>query len=289
MNKKRLTAGDLAEHFEVSKRTILRDIDVLSSAGIPIYTSKGRGGGISLLDGFVLDKTAISAEEQEQIIFGLQSLAVTENIDPSGVLSKLGSLFEKSDSDWIEVDFSRFGNTKSDREKFDLLKIGVTRKLAMSFNYPGYTGDLNERIVYPLKLVFKSKSWYLQSYCLLRDDYRTFKINRMYDVRILEESFANKNFIPPSIEEVDRNITPIIHLKLEFSHGIIYRIYDEFSCGQIIKNDDGKYIVETDLPEDGWLYGFLLSFGTAVRVLEPLQLRKNLLSVIKAMEKFYSE
>ena len=107
MDKKSITANELAAHFEVSKRTILRDIDTLTMSGIPIYTMQGKGGGISIHDKFVLNKMVISESEQQQILFALQGMSATQLIETESVLSRLKSLFEKSDSDWIEVDFSR--------------------------------------------------------------------------------------------------------------------------------------------------------------------------------------
>jgi Predicted transcriptional regulator len=117
LEKKKVTANELAEHFEVSKRTILRDIDALTIAGIPIYTSKGKGGGISILDNFVLNKTTISDEEQSEILMSLQSLAATKYLDDSKILSKLETLFQKTDTNWIEVDFSRWNSIERDKRK----------------------------------------------------------------------------------------------------------------------------------------------------------------------------
>lgn len=192
--KKNITANELAEHFEVSKRTILRDIETLTIAGIPIYTTKGKGGGISILDNFVLNKTAVSEEEQNQILIALQSLASTQHMDTDGIISRLGALFRKTDTSWIEVDFSRWGSTNPDKEKFEMIKRAVINKLPLSFSYPGSNGELTSRTVYPLKLVFKSSAWYVQAYCLSRKDYRTFKINRMLYPEVLPESFAGMEF-----------------------------------------------------------------------------------------------
>lgn len=158
LDKKNITANELAEHFEVSKRTILRDIETLTIAGIPIYTTKGKGGGISILDNFVLNKTAVSEEEQNQILIALQSLASTQHMDTDGIISRLGALFRKTDTSWIEVDFSRWGSTNPDKEKFEMIKRAVINKLPLSFSYPGSNGELTSRTVYPLKLVFKSSA-----------------------------------------------------------------------------------------------------------------------------------
>ena len=217
LEKKSITANELAARFEVSKRTILRDIGTLSGAGIPIYTTKGKGGGISILDNFVLNKTTISDEEQSQILMALQGLTSTQNVESGGILSKLGALFEKTDTNWIEVDFSRWGNVGSDKEKFEMLKKAIIKKQPVIFQYPGYYGVVNERTVYPLKLAFKSKAWYVQAYCLLKDDYRLFKINRILQMEVLPGSFADKEFLPPPIDPDYPESTELISLELIFS------------------------------------------------------------------------
>lgn len=288
LDKKSVTANELAEHFEVSKRTILRDIETLSIAGIPIYTSKGKGGGISILDNFVLNKTTISDDEQNQILIALQSLASTQHIDTDSILSKLSSLFQKTETSWIEVDFSRWGNTSQDSKKFDLLKNAIIKKLPVSFFYPSSYGETTSRTVYPLKLVFKSKAWYIQAYCLSKKDYRTFKVNRILQAEILPESFAGRDYTPPPIDTDQYQSPSLVSLNLLFSSEAAYRVYDEFDTCNVHKNNDGTFTVTIDMPNDYWLYGFLLSFGTAVRVIEPQSVKEILLSQIYALEKFYS-
>jgi len=287
LDKKKTTANELAVRFEVSKRTILRDIETLAMAGIPIYTTQGKGGGISILENFVLNKAVITDEEQEQILFALKSLTATQNINVKDIISKLGAFFEKTDTDWIEVDFSRWGNATDDRETFEKLKSAVIKRHAISFSYLSSYGEMTSRVVYPLKLVFKSKAWYVQAYCLLKKDYRTFKVSRMLHMEVLEEGFAEKVFSSPPIDwgEVSSGL---IHLTLAFSAEVAYRVYDEFDAKDICKNEDGSYIVAIDLPNDFWLYGFLLSFGAAVRVVEPQSVRDNLLVQIEAIKKSYS-
>ena len=276
MDKKNMTANELAAHFEVSKRTILRDIDTLTTAGIPIYTMQGKGGGISILDRFVLNKTVISESEQQQILFALQGMSATQHIETESILSRLKSLFEKSDRDWIEVDFSRWGNSATDRTKFDSLKNAVINERAISFNYSSSYGETTIRKAYPLKLVFKSKSWYLQAFCLLKNDYRTFKINRMMSVKMLADSFDNKTFRTPEIEQSEYQSPYLVEVKLYFEPHVAYRIYDEFDEQHITKNDDGSFIVVMKLPNDYWLYNYILSFGAAVEVIKPQNVRDEI-------------
>ncbi len=289
IDKKRMTANALAAHFEVSKRTILRDVETLSMAGVPIYTVKGKGGGISLLDHYVLDKTTITEEEQNQILMALQSLGSTRHIDANQLLSKLGALFQKTDTTWIEVDFSRWGNMTPDKEKFELLKNAILNKQRVSFTYPSASGQITERTVCPLKLVFKSTAWYVQAYCLSKQAYRTFKVSRMLHSTVLAEGFAEGEFSPPPLEAAQDPTGSLISLKLQFSPRAAFRVYDEFDSKYVTRQEDGSLTVAIQLPNDDWLYRFLVSFGTSVRVVEPQSVKQHLLTQIRMLEKFYSE
>lgn len=285
LNKKLVTTTELAAHFEVSKRTILRDIETLSQAGIPVYTAQGKGGGVSILDHFVLNKTTVSDQEQNQILFALQSLASTQQMETKDICSRLQVLFGKTDSNWIEVDFSRWGNKKTDKEKFGLLKRAVIEKQEVSFLYSSSDGKTKARTVCPLKLVFKSKEWYLQAYCLLKEDYRTFKINRMSSIDVLETSFLQRTFSTPPIDGPEwENIAPV-PLRLKFSHKAAYRVYDEFDPENIVRHDDGSFLVEFEMPDDKWMYGYLLSFGTSVQVIESQYVREHLLEEVENIRK----
>ncbi|WP_312941843.1 YafY family protein [Oscillibacter sp.] len=269
LDRKTMTAKELAARFEVSGRTILRDIDILSSAGIPVYTTQGKGGGISLLDGCVLNKAALSGEEQNQILIALQSLAAVGNTDAKETLSKLEKLFQRTETEWLQVDFSRWGQGAQDNRRFALLKAGILERRVINFDYVSTYGKESHRTVCPLKLVFKSKAWYLQSYCLERQDYRTFKINRILHASLADEHFPPGQYSPPSIESTDTVPPSLIELELEFSARAAYRVYDEFDEDCIQRNDDGTCHVLVQLPEDDWLYGFLRSFGREVTVLCP--------------------
>jgi predicted DNA-binding transcriptional regulator YafY len=289
MNKKSMTAQELAAHFEVSKRTILRYVDTLAMAGIPIYTSQGRGGGISIQDKFVINKAIISENEQKQILFALQGMSATQHIETKSILSRLQNLFNKSDKDWIEVDFSRWGNIKTDRIKFDTLKNAIINEWAISFTYHSSSGETIDRKVYPLKLVFKSKSWYLQAFCLIKNDYRTFKISRMRSAKILTDSFNRGEYHIPKIEEYEyQSQSNLIEVKLHFEPCVAYRVYDEFDEQDIEKNADGSLIAHMNIPYDSWLYGYIMSFGASVKVLEPQNIRDEIAHQAEKIKNKYS-
>ena len=286
MDKKRVTANELAAHFEVSKRTILRDIDTLGTAGIPIYTTQGKGGGIFIEDNFVLNKALVSPDEQKQILFSLQSMAATELIDTEQVLSRLQSFFAAPSKEWIEVDFSRWGHSAADNEKFEILKHAIMNESAVSFDYLSPYAKSKGREVYPLKLAFKSKAWYLQSFCLSENDYRTFKFTRISNMQALDKSFCSNDYNVPKVEPPDDTILPdLFQIKVRVLQQAMYRIYDEFAESDITDNKDGTFTLS--ISEGRWLYDYILSYGTAMEVLEPTYLREGLLAHMEKIKQKY--
>ena len=284
MNKKQMTASELAAHFEVSKRTILRDIDTLTTAGIPIYTAQGKGGGVFIQDRFLLNKTFISEEEQKQILFSLQSMSATEFIETDKVLGRLRSLFNDPSNEWVEVDFSRWGHSAADNTKFEMLKHAIIHELAVSFDYISAYGEFKGREVYPLKLSFKSKAWYLKSFCLREHDYLIFKFNRMSNMLILDKSFHRKAYETPEIEPPeDSSPHELIEVKLLISPHAKYRIYDEFA-NDITANADGTFTLRMT---GRWIYDYILSYGTAAEILEPQYMRDEMLLHIEKIKSKY--
>ena len=270
LDKGQATAPELAEKFEVSVRTIYRDIDALSGAGIPVYTETGRNGGIHLLNDFVLDKTILSETEKQEILAALQSIHITRNMDGSRTLQKLSALFQLHSENWLEVDFSRWGNPGYDNETFELLRSAVIRRRNVKLRYAGSYEEIRERTVQPYKLVYKAKAWYLQAFCTEKQDWRIFKLNRILELEVLEEGFSQLN--PPGPIETFEGEYPKVTLR--FPKEMSYRVYDEFNKAQIQRQENGDLIVSANMPEDPWLIGFLLSFGTRVDILSPAHLKE---------------
>ena len=270
LDKGQATAPELAEKFEVSVRTIYRDIDALSGAGIPIYAEAGRNGGIHLMNDFVLDKAVLSEEEKQEILTALQSINFTKNISSSQTLQKLSAIFNLSSENWIEVDFSRWGNKGTDNEKFELLKSAVIHQKCVKITYANSYGTISERIVQPLKMSYKSMSWYLKAYCTEKQDYRIFKLTRIIDLEVLADGFRKSSF--PKLDEAPgQTYNTII---LGFPQNMSYRVYDEFDKTRVSRRENGDLIVSVDMPEDEWLIGYLLSFGTQVDIIEPEYLKE---------------
>lgn len=236
LKKGTATAPDLAKKLEVSVRTIYRDIDALSGAGVPIYAEPGRNGGIRLMQDFVLDKIR-----------------------------------------WLEVDFSRWGGSPKDNLRFELIKSAAIHRRQIRITYASSYETITERTVYPIKLSYKSRAWYLKAYCTQKEDYRIFKLTRILDLEILEEGFSPDSFPEPDENaQKDRPLKEYPKIVLRFQKEAAYRVYDEFDRDLVERQADGDLIVSAQMPEDAWLTGFLLSFGTQVEVLKPARLRRLL-------------
>lgn len=272
LDKGRATAPELAQKFEVSVRTIYRDIDALSGAGIPVYAEAGRNGGIHLMNDFVLDKAVFSEEEKQEILMALQSINATRNISNNQTLQKLSAIFHQGLENWLEVDFSRWGNKEFDNEKFELLKSAIIHCRNIKIHYASSYEVISERIVQPCKLAYKSKAWYLKAFCTEKQDWRIFKLNRILDLEILNERFQPRNF-PMSIDASEGEYHQVT---LRFPGEMAYRVYDEFDKTQVQRQANGDLIACAKMPQDAWLTGFLLSFGTQVEILSPACLKETI-------------
>ena len=285
LNKNYITAKELAEHFEVSVRTIYRDIDILCQSGIPIYTSKGKGGGIGLLDNFVLNKSVLSKQEQEEIISALQGLNATSYPDLSHVLSKMSNLFGTEQNNWIEVDFSDW--SYSQKEKFNLIKAAILQKRVLEFDYYSSYGEKTTRSAEPLQLWFKDKTWYVKAYCRRKSAVRIFKLNRIKALVLTDETFNRDMDIKSQPIQYDLPQINTVEIKMEISNTQAYRVYDEFMEHQIEIKKDGGFRVTFSYPEDEWVYGYIMSFGSYGEVLEPEHIRKIIRGRLQsALEKY---
>lgn len=270
LNKEQVTAKELAERFHVSTRTIYRDIDTLSLAGIPIYSLKGNGGGIGLLKNYTIDKSLLSEKEQKDIIFALQSINALKFPDVDSVLNKISALFKNvSNTNWIEVDFSYWGSNPKEKTKFTYLKEAILAKIVISFEYVSSYGEKTNRNIEPLRLVFKGHSWYVQGYCRNKQDFRTFRISRIKNIQLCDETFTREIPNDLQIESHNPNQNQMVSLKLKFASEMTYRVYDDFEEDQIQYGDDNTFTVTIDYPFDEWVIGYILSFGSFVEVLEP--------------------
>lgn len=285
LDKGKSTAPELAEKFEVSVRTIYRDIDIISSMGIPVYAMQGKGGGITLLDNFVLDKSLLSTREKEQILMALQGIIATEPNNSDELLTKLGSLFQTKNTNWIEVDFSNWVKRNPGQDIFQLIKSAIFSRNVISFQYFSSNRESTKRRVEPLKLVFKSKDWYLYGFCLMRNDYRFFKLTRIREMEIQAEVYSREIPSTCSIGK-QMDIQNAIAVTLKFDQDMAFRVYDEFAEG-VTEDNQGNLYVRTNLPDSDILYSYLFSFADSVEIVEPENIREQVKNKLAAMQKKY--
>ena len=278
LDKGRATAPELAEKFEVSVRTIYRDVDAISSAGIPIYVTTGRNGGIQFLDDYVLNKSFFSDSEKLEILSSLQSLSAVQYPEVDTILNKLGAIFQTSLTDWIDVDFSRWGSVaESENRLFRQLKQAIFENRKITFDYHASSGDSCKRSVYPYKLVYKDKAWYLYALCLSRNENRLFRLSRIKNINLTEIHFERQadTYQYHSVFPMPEEIGNLIDLELEFTLDIGYRLFDTLDDTAITRHENG-YTVKLTLPENDWLYDFLMSFGDKVTIIQPKSIRQTL-------------
>ena len=287
LNKKSATAKDLAEHFGVSTRTIYRDVDNLSLAGIPVYTEKGKGGGIFLLPDFVLNKSILSEDEQNEILTALHGLSLIKTEETQGVLNRLSTIFNKTATNWLEVDFSDWSYENNNFYDF---KDAILKRRIAEFTYFNSYGEKSYRRVEPIQLWFKSKAWYVKAFCLTKMAMRLYKLTRVKNLIITDEHFIDRDFLLPEPESNDHvssrercDITLKLHVKPEMT----YRVYDEFDEDMIFKHPDGSFTITAYWPEDNWVYGYILSYGEYATVLEPEHLRDIICEKAKVISKKY--
>ena len=286
LSKERVTARELSERFGVSTRTIYRDIDIISLAGIPVYTEKGKGGGISLLPDFVLSKSVFSDKEQNEILSMLHGLAQIRSGDSAQVLQKLSAIFNKTAVNWLEVDFSDWGY---DNEDFwGNIRTAILSRLIAEFDYYSTYSEKTHRRVEPVRLLFKSRAWYLSAFDLTKQDIRLFKLSRMRGLVVTNDVFEERDLLVTedvNLPEVNQN--SYVDLRLRIKPEMAYRVLDEFAADVEKQCADGSYIISVCWHEDNWVYNTILSFGEYIEVLEPPHIRDIIRSKAKKIFEQY--
>ena len=283
LEKEKVTANELADKFEVSVRTIYRDIDSISSVGVPIFTTQGKGGGIKIDNEFILNKSLFDTNEKEQIIAALQGLEKTNEAYKSELITKLSALFKIKNSNWIEIDFTSWGSNNTYQELFNTLKIAIINKNIISFSYNSSKAEKINRRVKPIRLLFKEQDWYLYAFCLLRNDFRYFKLSRIKDLEVLainyEDNFEN------IVLKREIKYENTVNIKLKFNKSVAFRVYDEFKA--IVEDKKGNLYVEMKIPNNYKLYNYIFSFGANVEILEPEEIRTQFKNMINKIAKKY--
>lgn len=287
LKQERVTARELAERFEVSIRTIYRDMDAMCLAGIPVLPYPGNGGGYCLMENYKLDKRLLKAEDIRTILSTLSGMNRTlgdgvmqnaidkiSSLVPKGQASSEPSLFEQ-----LVIDLYPWNQNPVQVDKIRLIHQGITRSRRLRFIYQNPKRASGEREIEPMTLVFKGYGWYLFAYCLKRSDYRFFKISRMTDIQLTDQAFTRR---PVSYETHlpgagrPEETEPLV---LEFDHTMASSLEETFPQAPLEILKDGRIRLQLDVPREEWVLGMILSFGDTVRVVSPVHIRRQLLEI----------
>lgn len=289
LQQEQVTAPYLAERFEVSRRTINRDIEDICKAGIPIVTTQGRDGGISIMEGYRMDKTLLTSSDMQAILTGLKGLdSVSGTNRYQQLMDKLslGNANMLGNNNHICIDLSSWHKTTL-APKIELIQHAIEARETIVFYYFAPKGE-SKRLVEPKLLVFQWASWYVWGYCVKRCDYRMFKLNRMVDVKRTGELAKEREV--PTFQINEQQIFPNqIYAKAVFSPAMKWRLIDEYGMDSFQEIEDGRLELCSGFTDKKSLFGWLLSFGNQVELMEPEELRAEFVELVEMIRMKYEK
>ncbi|CAM3084515.1 YafY family protein [Paenibacillus lupini] len=298
LSQRRVNAQTLADKFEVSLRTIYRDLETINTAGIPIVSYTGTDGGYEIMEQFRIDRQIVTFEDLQSILIALRGVqASLDDREMDSLLTKIKALVARSEQHQMEElgDTLMFdtnlwhGGGLKDKSMLTSLRQAAKNRNVVTFLYTNSEGIGEQREVEPIGLAWKGYAWYLYAYCQLRGDYRTFRLSRMSGLRILLELFKSRGI---RMEELDarwgnKESGPLLHLLLRFTSRMRVRAEEAFGLDKVENLVDGSLLVRVSYPDNHWTYGMLLSYGPDVQVLEPVLVADRVKNMAKQIYNHY--
>lgn len=288
IQKETVTALYLAEQFEVSRRTINRDIEELCKAGIPVVTKQGANGGISIMENYKMNRTLLTSTEMQDILAGLRSLDSINGTKRYGQLMEklsVGSYDFMTGNQSILIDLSSWYKD-SLAPKIEMIRSAIDGQAELEFQYFSPKGE-SWRIIEPYYLIFRWSSWYVWGWCKIRNDFRLFKLNRMNQLQLTENRFQKRTVSLPDLRN-ERIFPGGIRVKALFEADCKWRLAEEFGMGCFEEQSNGKLLFYADYTDKENLISWLLTFRDQVTLLEPEDIRSEMQTILKKMQKNYS-
>ncbi len=293
LNQTRVSATDLAERFEVSLRTIYRDMESINQSGIPIVSFPGSDGGYEIMSGYRLDKQILSLEDFSSICMALRGVkSATDNPDIDGLIERIGALMpgntKGSDSAKLDMDF---GTSQSEKDKISALHRATRAQHIITFEYIDIKGNESSRKIEPHGLFLKGYAWYVYGYCLTRSEPRVFRLSRIIQLSESQEKFVSRNI---TLQEIEQRFTSQANFAkvpavFRFNTAVKTRVRDEFDINLITENSDGTLQVATQYTSIDRAVQHVLSYSFNVKVIEPPELIKELQRHILNLAQVYEE
>ena len=284
LDKERLSAQELADMFEVSLRTIYRDINTINMAGIPVRSTPGVGGGFEIMQKYKIDKNVFSTADLSVMLMGLSSLSnMIRGDELVNALAKVKSLIPDDRAKDIElkanqiyIDLSPWMDNRNIQPYLEIIKTALQESKLLSFEYEDRYGNKTARTAEPYQLVLKSSRWYWQGYCHKRNDFRLFKLSRTSNLQIQEEIFTSRDYQKPQLDFTDIWVTMQTEIKIRIHKSVKDRVLDYCAYEHFSPDGDEHYIVSFPFKENEYYYNILFSFGDKCECLEPLYIRTEM-------------
>ncbi len=295
LDKKRIGAQELADMFEVSPRTIYRDIDAINMAGIPVRSIPGVGGGFEIMQRYKIDKKVFSADDLSALLMGLSSLSgIMRGDELVHALTKVRSFIPADraneialKANQIYIDLSPWMGSHNIQPYLEIIKSALHKNQLLLFDYIAHRGNKTTRAVEPCQLVLKGSHWYLQGYCRKRNDFRLFRLSRMSNLQMQEETFTPRDYPKPQFDFDHILKTMQTKIKIRIHKSIMDRVLDFCSYEDFSPDGDTHYLVNFPFIENEYHYDILLRFGDKCECLEPLHIREKVKRRIHALAALY--
>lgn len=295
LDKKRIGAQELADMFEVSPRTIYRDIDTINMAGIPVRSTSGVGGGFEIMQKYKIDRKVFSTADLSAILMGLSSLSnMIRGDELVNALAKVKSFIPADRAKDIElkanqiyIDLSPWMGNRNIQPYLEIIKTALQESKLLSFEYTDRYGNKTVRTAEPYQLVLKSSHWYWQGYCHKRNDFRLFKLSRISNLEIQEQFFTPRDYQKSQLDFTDILATMQTKIKIRIHKSVMDGVLDYCTYEHFSPDGDEHYIVSFPFIENEYYYNILFSFGDKCECLEPLHIRTELKRRIHDIAKIY--
>lgn len=296
MERETVPTSELAEKLEVSRRTIFRDIETLSMAGMPIVVTRGPAGGVSLMKSYKVEKKLFTPKDVQSLIAGLKSYhQLLKSKEIASTLAKLQSMAEGHDGlqpfdyDYVSVDLEPNPGNRAMRDVLKVIETALHEKRYLLFHYTDKNGQESSRKAEPYKVVFKESKWYLQAFCTERNDYRIFKLARMSELRLSEETFTPRNFVPLPLDGSDWMTEEKVPVIIRIDKSIKDQVIERFGADHILGQDGDGFIAKYPIADRPEGYNVLLKFGAKCEIIEPAHVRQNFMNYLKQILAKYEE
>lgn len=295
LDKGRIGAQELADMFEVSPRTIYRDIDAINMAGIPVRSSAGVGGGFEIMERYKIDKNVFSSADLSALLTGLSSLSnMVQGDELVHTLTKVRSFIPADrakdievKADQISIDLSPWTGSRSIQPYLEIIKTALQESRLLAFAYADQDGNKTARTAEPYQLVLKSSHWYFQGYCHKRMDYRLFKLTRISNLKMQEETFIPRDYQKPILDFEERWDTMQTKIKIRIHRSVMDRALEFCPYEDFAPDGSEHYIVRFPFIENDYYYNILFGFGDKCECLEPLHVRTEMKRRIQKIAAMY--